>query len=70
MYHSQWRAQNSYLFRVLLNLKMSETRILISLLWMYFPQNWKFGSALSKLWNFGWGLTPPGTPLITATGNT
>jgi hypothetical protein len=22
---------------------------------MYFPQNWKFGSALSKLRNFGWG---------------
>jgi hypothetical protein len=36
-----------------LNLQMSETPILIRLLWMYFPQNWEFGSALSKLWNFG-----------------
>jgi hypothetical protein len=25
---------------------------------MYFPQNWKFGSALSKLLNFVRGLTP------------
>jgi hypothetical protein len=38
---------------VLLNLKMSETRILISLLQMYFSWNWEFGSALSKLQNFG-----------------
>jgi hypothetical protein len=44
---------------------MSETRILIRLLWMYFPQNWEFGSALSKLWNFegGGGYEPPQTPL-------
>jgi hypothetical protein len=34
---------------------MSETRILISLLWMYFTRNWEFGSALSKLRNFGGG---------------
>jgi hypothetical protein len=25
---------------------------------MYFPWNWEFGSALSKLWNFG-GFDPP-----------
>jgi hypothetical protein len=37
---------------------MGETHILIRLLWMYFPQNWEFGSALSKLWNFGGGLNP------------
>jgi hypothetical protein len=35
-------------------LKMSEIRI-IGLLRMCFPQNWEFGSALSKLWNFGGG---------------
>jgi hypothetical protein len=40
---------------VLLNLQMSETCILIGLLRMYFPQNWEFGSALSKLRNFGCG---------------
>jgi hypothetical protein len=34
---------------------MSETRILIRLLRMYFPRNWEFGSALSKLRNFGGG---------------
>jgi hypothetical protein len=39
---------------------MSETHILIRLLWMYFPQNCEFGSALSKLQNFGrGGLNPP-----------
>jgi hypothetical protein len=31
----------------------SEIRILIRLLRMYFPRNWKFGSALSKLRNVG-----------------
>jgi hypothetical protein len=33
---------------------------------MYFPRNREFGSALSKLWNFGEGLNPPplGTPLL------
>jgi hypothetical protein len=36
-----------------LNLQMSETRILIRLLRLYFPRNWEFGSALSKLRNFG-----------------
>jgi hypothetical protein len=35
--------------------KMSETRILIRLLRMYFPENWEFCSALSKLRNFGGG---------------
>jgi hypothetical protein len=45
---------------VLLNLQMSEPRILIRLLGMYFPLNREFGSALSKLRNFGWGgLNPP-----------
>jgi hypothetical protein len=47
---------------------MSETRILIRLLWTYFPQNWQFGSALSKLLNFVLGgfESPPSTPLHTA----
>ena len=35
--------------------KMSESRILVRLLRMYFPRNWEFGSALSKLRNFGGG---------------
>ena len=41
--------------------KMSESRILVRLLRMYFPRNWEFGSALSKPRNFvGGGLnTPP-----------
>jgi hypothetical protein len=47
---------------------MSETRILIRLLRMYFPWNWEFGSALSKLRNLGGeslnAPTPLGTPLI------
>jgi hypothetical protein len=38
------------------NLQMSETCILIRLLRMYFPRNWEFGSALSKLRNFGEGV--------------
>jgi hypothetical protein len=42
-----------------LNLQMNETRILIKLLQKYIPRNWEFGSALSKLWNFGWGFEPP-----------
>jgi hypothetical protein len=48
-----------------LNLKMNETHILIRLLQMYFPWTWKFGSALSKIRNFGGGgvelpkLPPP-----------
>jgi hypothetical protein len=43
--------------------KMSETRILVRLLRMYFPRNWEFGSALSKLWNFGGGgVEPPNPP--------
>jgi hypothetical protein len=33
---------------------MSETHILIRL--TYFPQNWEFGIALSKLWYFGEGV--------------
>jgi hypothetical protein len=36
-----------------LNLEMSESRIVIRLLRMYLPWNWEFGSALSKLRNFG-----------------
>jgi hypothetical protein len=47
---------------VLLNLQMSETNILIRLLQMYFPQNWKFSSALSKFWNFGKGLNTSNPP--------
>jgi hypothetical protein len=47
----------SPLIKVPLNLQMSETRILISLLQMYFPRNRKFGSALSKLLSFG--VEPP-----------
>jgi hypothetical protein len=48
-----------------LNLQISETRILIMLLRVYFPRNWEFGSALSKLRNFGGGggERPLGTPL-------
>jgi hypothetical protein len=38
-----------------LTLQMSETHILIRMLWMYFPRNWEFGPALSKLRNFGAG---------------
>jgi hypothetical protein len=53
---------------VQLNLQMNETRILIRLLRMYFPQNWEFGSALSKLRDIGGGFEPPklplGTPLV------
>jgi hypothetical protein len=41
---------------VQLNLKISETRILIRVLRMYFPRNREFGSTLSKLWNFGEGV--------------
>jgi len=42
--------------------RMSESRILVRLLRMYFPRNREFGSALSKLRNFGAGFEPP-TPL-------
>jgi hypothetical protein len=45
---------------------MNETHILIRLLQMYIPQNWEFGSALAKLWNFRGGVlnSPlPGMPL-------
>jgi hypothetical protein len=45
-----------------LDLQMNETRILITLLWMYIPRNWEFGSALSKLRNFG-------TPLVVTWGS-
>jgi hypothetical protein len=38
-----------------LNLQMSETRILIRLLRMYFSRNWDLDSGLSKLRNFGGG---------------
>jgi hypothetical protein len=48
-------------------LQMSEPRILIRFLQMYFPCNWKFDSSLSKLRNFyeGGGVEPPkpSTPL-------
>jgi hypothetical protein len=51
-----------------LHLQVSETHILIRLLRMYFPWNWEFGSALSKLWNFklvGGGSLTPQTPYDT-----
>jgi hypothetical protein len=38
-----------------LNLQMSETRILVRLLWINFPRNWEFSSALSNFRNFGGG---------------
>jgi hypothetical protein len=34
---------------------MSETRILVSLLWMYFPRNWELGSACKNIGNSGGG---------------
>jgi hypothetical protein len=34
---------------------------------MYFPRNWGFGSALSKLWNFWVGFEPHKPPLRYAT---
>jgi hypothetical protein len=53
---------------------MSETHILIMLLWMYFQWNWEFGSALSELRDFeGGGFEPTkppspfGTPLLNPT---
>jgi hypothetical protein len=46
---------SSPLAGVLFNLKRSETRIFIRLLRMYFPRNWEFSSALSKLWNWRGG---------------
>jgi hypothetical protein len=43
-----------------LDLQMNEIRILITLLRMYIPRNFEFGSALSKLRNFGGGgVNPP-----------
>jgi len=42
--------------------KMSESRILVRLLRMYFPRNWELDSALSKLRNFrggSWTKLPP-----------
>jgi hypothetical protein len=39
-----------------LNLQIRETHVLVRLLWMCYPRNWEFGSALSKLWNFGGGV--------------
>jgi hypothetical protein len=35
------------------NPKITENRILVKLVRMYFPRNWEFGSALSKLQKFG-----------------
>jgi hypothetical protein len=51
---------------VLLSLQVCETRILIRLLRMYFPRNREFGSALSKLRNFGGFETPNPPPYATA----
>jgi hypothetical protein len=51
---------------VALNLQMSQTRILIRLLGMYFPRNREFGLVLSKLRNFGGrGCLTPQAPLGT-----
>ena len=41
---------------------MSESSILVRLLRMYFPRNWEFGSALSKLRNCGGGGWTPQPP--------
>jgi hypothetical protein len=40
--------------------------ILIRLLRIYFPRNWEFGSALSKLWNLGgiWTTQTPPPPSV------
>jgi len=47
--------------------KMNETRIVVRLLRMNFPRNWEFGSALSKLRNFGGeGVSSPKTPPLGA----
>jgi hypothetical protein len=50
-----------------LNLQMSKIRILIRLLRMYFPRNWEFVSAPSKLRNFGeasgLNTSPPPPPV-------
>jgi hypothetical protein len=43
-------------------MQMNEMRILIRLLRMCIPRNLEFGSALSKLQNFGRGLNPPTLP--------
>jgi hypothetical protein len=49
---------------------MNETRILITLLQMYIPRNWEFGSALAKLQNFGEVFNPPfSTPLVSSAQN-
>jgi hypothetical protein len=43
--------------------EMSESRIIVRFLRMYFPRNWEFGSALSKLTTFGGGgVEPPNPP--------
>jgi hypothetical protein len=48
---------------------MNKTHILITLLWMYIPRNWEFGSALQNFEISGWVVEPPslGTPLICQT---
>jgi hypothetical protein len=53
-----------------LNLQMSKTHILIRFLRMYFPRSWEFGSALSKLRNFGGSYNPQTLPLGTPLGKT
>jgi hypothetical protein len=47
---------------VMLNLQMSETHILIRLLWMYFPWNWDFATALKNRQRWGGGGRSPQTP--------
>jgi hypothetical protein len=58
------------LSRVSFNLQMSGTRILIRVLRMYIPRNWEFGSAFSKLRNFGGGGVNSPTPPRYATALT
>ena len=53
-YHSGGHSWRGGLFKKQLK-KMSESCILVKLLRMYFPRNWEFGSALSKLRNLGGG---------------
>ena len=56
-YHSGGHSWRGGLFTQ----QLSESRILARFLRMYFPRNWEFGYALSKLRNFG-GVEPPKPP--------
>jgi hypothetical protein len=57
----------SQVFRSICNpVRLCQTFGMSGLLRMYFPRNWEFGSALSKLWNFGVVWTPqtPAAPSV------